>query len=111
MEKKKFDWLLFARIVGVVITIAGVICALVCGSILELNKTKIFGVISLPFLALIVAFVGFIVFISARRVEMVKGFHKENNENVAERQTKHKEIVLGKNEKIEKKYKIEKKEN
>ena len=65
MEKKKFDWLAFLKIVGAVVTCAGVIFSLITGSILG-NNIKIFGVITMPLFGWIVALLGFFVFLWAR---------------------------------------------
>ena len=64
-KKKKFDWLAFFKIVGAVVTCAGVIFSLITGSILG-NNIKIFGVITMPLFGWIVALLGFFVFLWAR---------------------------------------------
>jgi|GEM_PF-5029850 uncharacterized membrane protein len=70
-DNKKIDWLVVLKIIGALITVAGVIFSLITGSIFG-NTKKILGTFTMPLFGWIVALAGFILFIWARNKQVMQ---------------------------------------
>lgn len=82
---KKFNWLAVFKIIGVSITILGVVFSFITGSMYG-NTKSIFGVLTLPLFGLIVAFVGFILFFIFWRIETNKLLKQEKEEKAKQKE-------------------------